>query len=124
MRLLGVASNDNYKVMFYLDSTAMISVHVPERGVVDVKPLGVIWALYKQYNSSNTIMFDDIRRNFLMNPKSGLKIRPFRQAHLNRGTDTELLKLSDYLRKIAHHCPDFNSLNHRKWEHYHPKKNS
>lgn len=124
MRLLGVASNENYKVMFYLDSNAMISVHVPERGVVDVKPLGVIWALYNQYSSSNTIMFDDIRRNFLMNPKSGLKIRPFRQAHLNRATDQELLKLSDYLRKIAHNCQDFNTLNHRKWEHYHPKKNS
>lgn len=124
MRLLGVASNENYKVMFYLDSNAMISVHVPERGVVDVKPLGVIWALYNQYSSSNTIMFDDIRRNFLMNPKSDLKIRPFRQAHLNRATDQELLKLSDYLRKIAHNCQDFNTLNHRKWEHYHPKKNS
>ncbi|BFF91984.1 ubiquitin-like domain-containing CTD phosphatase 1 [Drosophila madeirensis] len=124
MRLLGVANNESYKIMFYLDSNAMISVHVQERGVVDVKPLGVIWALYKQYSASNTIMFDDIRRNFLMNPKSGLKIRPFRQAHLNRATDTELLKLSEYLRKIALHCKDFNSLNHRKWESYHPKKNS
>ncbi|KAM8703836.1 hypothetical protein ACLKA7_008463 [Drosophila subpalustris] len=124
MRLLGVASNENYKIMFYLDSNAMISVHVPERGVVDVKPLGVIWGLYKQYSSKNTIMFDDIRRNFMMNPKSGLKIRPFRQAHLNRSKDKELLKLSTYLRHIALYCKDFNLLNHRKWEHYDPKKSS
>lgn len=124
MRLLGVANNENYKIMFYLDSNAMISVHVPERGVVDVKPLGVIWGLYKQYSSKNTIMFDDIRRNFMMNPKSGLKIRPFRQAHLNRGKDKELLKLSNYLRQIALYCNDFNLLNHRKWEHYDPKKNA
>ncbi|XP_030563687.1 ubiquitin-like domain-containing CTD phosphatase 1 [Drosophila novamexicana] len=124
MRLLGVDTNDNYKIMFYLDSNAMISVHVPERGVVDVKPLGVIWGLYKQYSSRNTIMFDDIRRNFMMNPKSGLKIRPFRQAHLNRAKDKELLKLSSYLRQIALYCKDFNLLNHRKWEHYDPKKNS
>lgn len=124
MRLLGVANNENYKIMFYLDSNAMISVHVPERGVVDVKPLGVIWGLYKQYSSKNTIMFDDIRRNFMMNPKSGLKIRPFRQAHLNRSKDKELLKLSTYLRQIAQYCKDFNLLNHRKWEHYDPKKSS
>lgn len=65
-------------------------------------------------------MFDDIRRNFLMNPKSGLRIRPFRQAHFNRDTDRELLKLSKYLKDIAD-CDDFNKLNHRKWESYNPK---
>lgn len=67
-------------------------------------------------------MFDDIRRNFLMNPKSGLRIRPFRQAHFNRETDRELLKLSKYLKDIAD-CDDFNKLNHRKWESYNPKSN-
>lgn len=67
-------------------------------------------------------MFDDIRRNFIMNPKSGLKIRPFRQAHLNRDKDRELLHLSTYLKDIAQNCEDFDQLNHKKWEKYKPDK--
>lgn len=122
MKLLGVSNNPNYKIMFYLDSTAMISVYTIERGVVDVKPLGLIWGIYPQYSSKNTIMFDDIQRNFLMNPRSGLRVRPFRQAHLSRQTDKELLKLSKYLLDIAIHCDDFNTLNHRKWQQYDPNK--
>ena len=119
MKLLGVSTHENYKIAFYLDSSAMITIHCPKRGVVEVKPLAVIWGKYKQYSSKNTIMFDDIRRNFLMNPKSGLRIRPFSQAHQNRATDTELLKLSSYLKNIASK-EDFNKLNHRKWETYKP----
>lgn len=68
MKLLGVTTHPDYKIWFYLDSTAMISVYIPEKGVVDVKPLGVIWGKYSDYSSKNTIMFDDIRCNFLMNP--------------------------------------------------------
>lgn len=122
MKLLGVSTNPDYKITFYLDSLAMISVYTTERGVVDVKPLGVIWGKYPQYSPKNTIMFDDIRRNFLMNPKSGLRIRPFRQAHLNRHKDTELLKLAKYLKEIAENCDDFTTLNHKKWESYKSKK--
>lgn len=47
---------------------------------MQVKPLGVIWGKYEQYDKKNTIMFDDLRRNFLMNPQNGLKIRPFREV--------------------------------------------
>lgn len=40
-----------------------------------VKPLGVIWGKFSEfYNKKNTIMFDDIGRNFLMNPQNGLKV--------------------------------------------------
>lgn len=123
MRLLGVSSHQQYKIMFYLDYLAMITVHCTKYGTIDVKPLGVIWGKYPQYSSKNTIMFDDIRRNFIMNPKSGLKIRPFRQAHLNRDKDRELLHLSTYLRDIAQYCDDFDTLNHKKWEKYKPDKN-
>ena len=121
MKLLGVTNNPNYKIAFHLDSLAMISVHTPKYGVVDVKPLGVIWGKYKQFSPKNTIMFDDIRRNFIMNPQSGLRIRPFKQAHLNRSKDRELLKLSNYLELIAK-VEDFQILNHRKWEEYRAKK--
>ncbi|KAL7307215.1 hypothetical protein TKK_0000938 [Trichogramma kaykai] len=121
MKLLGVSNNPNYKIAFHLDSLAMISVHTPKYGVVDVKPLGLIWGKYKQFSAKNTIMFDDIRRNFIMNPQSGLRIRAFRQAHLNRQKDRELLKLSKYLELIAP-LDDFQTLNHRKWEEYRLKK--
>ncbi|KAG7516156.1 ubiquitin-like domain-containing CTD phosphatase 1 [Solea senegalensis] len=75
MKELGVTDNPNYKITFMLDSAAMITVHTPKRGVVEVKPLGVIWGKYGEfYNRKNTIMFDDIGRNFLMNPQNGLKV--------------------------------------------------
>ncbi|KAG5888578.1 hypothetical protein JTB14_029875 [Gonioctena quinquepunctata] len=122
MKLLGVVSNPNYKIAFYMDSLAMISVHLPKYGVVDVKPLGVIWGKFEQFSTKNTIMFDDIRRNFIMNPKNGLRIRPFREAHLNRETDNELLHLSRYLKDLAENCSDYASVNHRHWEKYKPKK--
>ncbi|KAJ8686240.1 hypothetical protein QAD02_022034 [Eretmocerus hayati] len=121
MKLLGVSNHTDYKIAFHLDSLAMISVHTPKYGVVDVKPLGIIWGKYKQFSAKNTIMFDDIRRNFIMNPQSGLRIRAFRQAHLNRHKDRELLKLAKYLDSIAS-LDDFQVLNHRKWEEFRSKK--
>lgn len=62
-------------------------------------------------------MIDDCSRNFLMNPKNGLKCRPFRSAHLNRDKDKELSKLSRYLRVVAR-VDDVTTLNHRRWEQY------
>jgi len=117
MQELGVSNNPNYKLLFMLDSGAMITLDTEKYGVMETKPLGVIWGKYPQYSSKNTIMFDDLRRNFLMNPKSGLKIRPFRNAHQNRDKDSELLKLSEYLLKILK-VDDFDTLDHRKWERF------
>lgn len=125
MKLLGVTDEArDYKLVFMLDDAAMITVLCPLRGVIEVKPLGVIWGKYSQYSSKNTIMFDDLRRNFLMNPKSGLRIKPFSEAHLNRHKDKELVKLAKYLKAIAEHCDDFDTLNHRRWEDYLAKKRS
>nr|CAG4645689.1 EOG090X0A5K [Lynceus sp. MCZ IZ 141354] len=98
MKLLGVASNPNYKIVFYFDS--------------------LIWGKFSEhYSAKNTIIIDDLRRNFLLNPNSGLKIRPFKHAHLNRSNDRVLLKLSQYLKAIAK-LSDFNVLNHSLWEKY------
>lgn len=36
MKLLGVTTNSNYKILGYLDYLAMISVHVPKYGLLDV----------------------------------------------------------------------------------------
>ncbi|XP_053155779.1 ubiquitin-like domain-containing CTD phosphatase 1 isoform X2 [Hemicordylus capensis] len=122
MKELGVSTNANYKITFILDSAAMITVHTPRRGLIDVKPLGVIWGKFSEfYSKKNTIMFDDIGRNFLMNPQNGLKIKPFMKAHLNRDKDKELLKLTQYLKEIAK-LDDFLELNHKHWERYLSKK--
>lgn len=67
------------------------------------------------YSSKNTIMFDDLRRNFVMNPQNGLTIKPFRKAHANRSNDQELMKLTQYLLTIAD-LDDISSLDHSKWE--------
>ncbi len=52
----------------------------------------------------------------------GLKIRPFKQCHLNRETDAELLHLSEYLEMIATRESKLSHLDHGKWEKY-VKKN-
>uniref|UniRef100_A0A023GB63 Ubiquitin-like domain-containing CTD phosphatase 1 n=1 Tax=Amblyomma triste TaxID=251400 RepID=A0A023GB63_AMBTT len=119
---LGVTRHPKYKIAFQLDSGAMISLHTSKYGLVDVKPLALIWGLVPAYHSGNTIMIDDIRRNFLMNPQSGLRVRPFRNAHRHRNTDRELLRLARYLKDIACSVSDFMELNHRNWETFMPKE--
>lgn len=49
------------------------------------------------------------------------QIRAFREAHLNRATDTELKGLAKYLKEIGD-LKNFNDLNHDKWEKYRPGK--
>ncbi|XP_059459694.1 ubiquitin-like domain-containing CTD phosphatase [Corylus avellana] len=116
MGQLGVLSNPNYKITALLDHLAMITVQSDTRGIFDCKPLGLIWAQFPEfYSSKNTIMFDDLRRNFVMNPQNGLTIKPFRKAHSNRDNDQELVKLTQYLLAIAE-LEDLSSLNHNYWE--------
>ena len=47
-------------------------------GVFDCKPLPVLWAKIPEYTPENTIMFDDLRRNYAFNPQNGLVIRPYK----------------------------------------------
>ncbi|XP_010910989.3 ubiquitin-like domain-containing CTD phosphatase [Elaeis guineensis] len=118
MGQLGVLNNPNYKITALLDHLAMITVQSDSHGTFDCKPLGLIWAQFPEfYNSKNTIMFDDLRRNFVMNPQNGLTIKPFKRAHLNRSSDQELVKLTQYLLAIAD-LPDLSQLDHRYWELY------
>ncbi|XP_073127147.1 ubiquitin-like domain-containing CTD phosphatase [Henckelia pumila] len=116
---LGVLNNPNYKITALLDHMAMITVQSDTRGVFDCKPLGLIWAKFPEfYSAKNTIMFDDLRRNFVMNPQNGLTIKPFRKAHANRSTDQELVKLTQYLLAIAE-LDDISVLDHKHWESFH-----
>ncbi|CAL6430474.1 unnamed protein product [Bathycoccus prasinos] len=122
MQELGVLSHPSYKILALVDSGSMITVQTKERGIFNCKPLGWIWAQpwsqERGYDSSNTIMFDDLRRNFAMNPSSGLKIKPFRNAYTSRATDNELKKLKVYVDIIARENVDFKTLDHKKWERY------
>uniref|UniRef100_A0A8C5KXK6 FCP1 homology domain-containing protein n=1 Tax=Jaculus jaculus TaxID=51337 RepID=A0A8C5KXK6_JACJA len=111
MKELGVSTNANYNITFMLDSAVMTTVHTPRRGLTDVKPLGVIWGKFSEF----------YRRNFLMNPQNGLKIRPFMKARLNRDKDKELLKLTQYLKEIAK-LDNFLELSHKYWERHLSKK--
>lgn len=89
-----------------------------DAGVFDCKPLAFIWKKFPDhYCEDNTIMLDDLRRNYVMNPQNGLVIRAYKHAHRNRETDKELLYLTDYLLCIAN-MPSLSTLNHRKWERY------
>ncbi|KAJ3678002.1 hypothetical protein LUZ60_001805 [Juncus effusus] len=118
MNQLGVLTNPNYKITALLDHLAMITVQSDKYGTFDCKPLGLIWGLFPQfYSERNTIMFDDLRRNFVMNPQNGLVIRPFRKAHLNRNSDRELINLTQYLLAIAE-LADISRLDHNRWESY------
>jgi len=60
-------------------------------------------------------MFDDLRRNYVMNTQNGLVIRPFRKAHEHRHTDRELVHLTEYLLTIAEK-PSLSDLDHAQWE--------
>lgn len=123
MKELGVTSNANYRLCMMLDDLAMITVDTPTYGVIQVKPLGVLWGKFPQWDRTNTVMVDDLRRNFIMNPQNGLKIRPFKNAHSSRSTDHELQHLADYLKHIAQQR-DFTDVKHKHWERYRNKKSS
>ncbi len=41
-------------------------------GLFDCKPLQFLWAKFPEhYNENNTIMFDDLRRNYILNKQVG-----------------------------------------------------
>jgi len=118
MKELGVLSHPDYRITALIDHLAMITVQSHSHGVFDCKPLAVIWGKFPEYyHPGNTIMFDDLKRNFVMNPQNGLVIKPFRKAHLNRATDQELLGLTDYLLAIST-LDDLSKLDHRRWQDY------
>lgn len=99
-----------------IDNTAITPRPPRCAGVFNCKPLGFIWEkLSANYSPSNTIMMDDLRRNYVLNPQNGLVIRPFRKAHRTRDKDRELLYLKEYLLKIAP-LESLDGLDHDDWE--------
>ena len=92
MRELGVTTSTRFSIAAFYDHGAMISVVHASYGAgpVDIKPLPVLWGQHPEHaHAGNTIMFDDLRRNFLANPANGLRIEACRDMPAIRHTDRE-----------------------------------
>jgi len=114
-----IGSSRSYQISFVLDKTCMFTVFTERDGKPwshSVKPLQIIWNKFPQYNATNTIHVDDLSRNFALNPKEGLKIPAFKNAHTpEAAADRELSKLGQYLLHIAL-VEDFRTLSHKDWK--------
>ena len=118
---LSVLFSSEYKLTFVLDRTSMFPISSRKgksKRTHEVKALEIIWRTHKQWNSKNTIHIDDLSKNFALNPQSGLKITPFKNALLTRQFDRELYDLKLYLVLIAQSEADFTKLKHENWRQY------
>ncbi|KAH9483953.1 Ubiquitin-like domain-containing CTD phosphatase 1 [Psilocybe cubensis] len=102
-----------------LDKTSMFTVFTERDSkpwTHSVKALQIIWSHFPQFNATNTIHVDDLSRNFALNPKEGLKISAFKNAHTPQAwEDRELYKLARYMVYIAN-IDDFTTLSHKNWK--------
>ena len=119
---LSMLLSPSYKISFVLDRTSMFSI-TSRRGSHErsheVKALELIWRKFpERWDASNTIHIDDLSRNFALNPQSGLKILPFKNANVTRESDRELYLLDRYLALIAEKESDFTKLKHKHWKRY------
>jgi ubiquitin-like domain-containing CTD phosphatase 1 len=119
---LSMLLHADYKISFVLDRTSMFSI-TSRKGADDrkheVKALEIIWKKFPgRWDASNSIHIDDLSRNFALNPQSGLKILPFKNARITRSVDRELYHLMRYLSLIAKHERDFRLMNHKTWKRY------
>ncbi|CAA7271590.1 unnamed protein product [Cyclocybe aegerita] len=114
-----VGGHRGYQISFVLDKTCMFTVFTERDNkpwTHSVKALQIIWNHFPQFNATNTIHVDDLSRNFALNPKEGLKISAFKDAHTPEAmADRELEKLARYLVHIAN-APDFTTLAHKNWK--------
>lgn len=119
LRSFGCLVHPAYKIAALVDRGAMVTVDAPEYGGrVDIKPLPVLWDLFRpDMHPDTTVMIDDLRRNFLANPQQGLRIKACRDLPNTRHTDTELVFLARYFASIAE-LDSYADLNHRKWRKY------
>ncbi|TFY71885.1 hypothetical protein EVG20_g1136 [Dentipellis fragilis] len=111
-----LGANRDYKISFVLDKTSMFTVFSKRDGkpyTHSVKALQIIWNHFPQFHSKNTIHVDDLGRNFALNPKQGLKISAFKDAHTPQAmADRELDKLARYMLYIAVQ-DDLERVNHK-----------
>ncbi|KAA8499697.1 Ubiquitin-like domain-containing CTD phosphatase 1 [Porphyridium purpureum] len=119
---LGMLLNPNYRIAFVLDRTSMFTVTSKRNNTLvshEVKALELIWRRFPgRFHAGNTVHVDDLSRNFALNPRCGLKISAYKNAHLAIHVDRELYALKEYLVLIAEREPDFNSIQHKGWKAY------
>lgn len=115
---LGMLNHPEFKIaMIYCEKAMVTTTSAKYGGVLNVKPLAVIWKQFPDlFSPANTIMVDDLGRNFLLNPKAGLKIPPCRNMTVpeRRAADTELIKLGRYLDLLVE-LPSLAGLDHSDW---------
>jgi len=117
-----LGDHGRYRVTALMDCRSMLTVPCPKRGTYDCKPLQVLWAKFPGvYTPGNTVMLDDLRRNFVLNPQNGLTIRPFRHCHTRGQGDKELVGLADYLELVGAR-ETLADLDHARWERYLTKR--
>ncbi|KAF2883049.1 hypothetical protein ILUMI_23126 [Ignelater luminosus] len=107
---LNMTGNENYKILFYTDVYSMVPIQTVDK-VIQIKPLAFIWEKFSEYNHTNTVICDEIKYNFYLNPKNGILINPYRYYY----ADYELVRLLSYLRFIAQ-SDDLSDLNHKSWK--------
>eukprot|EP01057_Protomagalhaensia_wolfi_P002582 Protomagalhaensia_wolfi_Nauph_80__2581@NODE_272_length_2967_cov_129_396175_g203_i0_p2_GENE_NODE_272_length_2967_cov_129_396175_g203_i0NODE_272_length_2967_cov_129_396175_g203_i0_p2_ORF_typecomplete_len375_score51_44NIF/PF03031_18/8_1e24ubiquitin/PF00240_23/0_00075Blt1/PF12754_7/0_0029Blt1/PF12754_7/2_1e03UN_NPL4/PF11543_8/0_16UN_NPL4/PF11543_8/4_2e03UN_NPL4/PF11543_8/1_1e04DUF4941/PF16299_5/2_1e03DUF4941/PF16299_5/0_3_NODE_272_length_2967_cov_129_396175_g203_i04451569 len=120
---LGLLTHPLIGPCFTLDKTSMVAIKPPaeiklplhrkNRKEFEVKALEVIWSKrINGWTSSNTLIVDDLARNFMLNPSNGVLVRPYtRDLH---GTDHELWLLAHHLIKVAG-CEDVRDVDHSQW---------
>eukprot|EP00002_Diphylleia_rotans_P006149 TRINITY_DN1546_c0_g1_i4.p1 TRINITY_DN1546_c0_g1~~TRINITY_DN1546_c0_g1_i4.p1 ORF type:complete len:332 (-),score=76.20 TRINITY_DN1546_c0_g1_i4:452-1447(-) len=116
---LGLLLHPDFQITFVLDQTSMFPVQskssTGEMRNHEVKALEFIWRKFPGvYDQRNTVHVDDLRRNFAMNPRNGIRVSAFRDSFMNQHDD-ELLKLTNYLMLIVNE-PDLSALDHSKWK--------
>ena len=129
LKELGLVGDDvPFKITACMDYTAMLTLSTSELGedrkrkrksaTFDCKPLAVLWERYKEfYHPSTTIMFDDLRRNFILNKKQGLVVKPFRNATTTGRGDREFSRLKRYVAVLAG-MDSFDEMDHESWKKY------
>lgn len=131
---LGLINHPSYKICFVLDKTSMFTItstlktrsssrprsakpNSNNSVTHHVKPLQIIWNKFNdRWNSANTIHIDDLSRNFALNMKNGLKIKPYYRKKASSGrNDMELIYVCRYLLLLAQHNIPFHHVNIHKW---------
>ena len=107
-----------YKFLFILDKTCMFRVQQRNRhGKIKkkaCKPLQLIWTKFPQFHKKNTLHLDDLKTNFCLNPRNGLKCSPYYRTKKGAKGDCELLLWAKYLNILAKD-DDVTTRDHAQW---------
>ncbi|PFH33787.1 HAD hydrolase, family IIID protein [Besnoitia besnoiti] len=126
---LGFLTSSKFHLCFVLDRSSMFTVcsrRKKKRGrgssrdsggelrTHEVKALELIWRKFPGFwSASNTVHVDDLSRNFVFNPKNGIKVSAYKRE--KRDSDAELLLLGIYLKHLAQ-APDVREVPHKYWK--------